>query len=79
MNTLTASTRGVTSPDDAVYNSIESSIQDLTAQRDALALKIATALDDAAFNNQEIKEKDAKDWISQAQTLLNQAAALAAG
>ncbi len=78
-DTLTASTRGVTSPDDSVYNSIESSIQDLTSQRDALALKIGTALDDAAFNNKEIKEKDAKDWISQAQTLLNQAAALAAG
>jgi hypothetical protein len=78
-NTLTASTRAVTSPDDSVYNSIESSIQDLTSQRDALALKIGTALDDAAFNNKEIKEKDAKDWLSQAQALLNQAAALAAG
>jgi hypothetical protein len=78
MNTLTASTRAVTSTDDSVYNSIEGSIQDLTTQRDALALKIETALDDAAFNNKEIKEKDAKDWIAQANTLLNQAAALAA-
>jgi len=78
-NTLTASTRAVTSPDDSVYNSIEGSIQNLTSQRDALALKIGTALDDAAFNNKEIKEKDAKDWISQAQALLNQAAGLAAG
>jgi hypothetical protein len=79
MNTLTASTRAVTSTNDSVYNSIEGSIQDLTTQRDALALKIETALDDAAFNNKEIKEKDAKAWIAQAKSLLNQAAALAAG
>jgi len=79
MNTLVASTRAVASSDDSVYNSIESSIQNLTNQRDALALKIEIALDGAAFDNQQIKEKDAKDWIAQAKSLLNQAAALAAG
>ena len=79
MNTLVASTRAVASSDDSVYNSIESSIQDLTNQRDALALKIEIALDGAAFDNKQIKEKDAKDWIAQAKSLLNQAAALAAG
>jgi hypothetical protein len=78
MDTLTASTRAIASTDDSVYNSIEGSIQDLTTQRDALALKIETALDDAAFNNREIKEKDAKDWIAQARSLINQAGALAA-
>ncbi len=77
-STLAASTRAITSPDDSVYNSIEDSISGLTTQRDALALKIETALDNAAFNNIEIKEKDAKDWIAQAQSLINQAAALAA-
>ena len=79
MNTLVASTRAVASSDDGVYNSIEGSIQNLTNQRDALALKIEIALDGAAFDNQQIKEKDAKDWIAQAKSLLNQAAALAAG
>jgi hypothetical protein len=79
MDTLVASTRAVTSSDDSVYNSLETSIQELTTQRDALALKIETALDNAAFNNKEIKEKDAKDWIAQAKTLLNQAASLATG
>ena len=79
MNTLVASTRAVASSDDSVYNSIESSIQNLTNQRDALALKIEIALDGAAFDNKQIKEKDAKDWIAQAKSLLNQAAALAAG
>ena len=78
MDTLTASTRAVTSTDESVYSSIESSIDSLTTQRDALALKISSALDGAAFNNQMIKEKDAKDWIAQAQSLLDQAAALAA-
>jgi hypothetical protein len=78
MDTLVASTRAVTSSDESVYESVETSIEDLTTQRDALALKIETALDDAAFNNKQIKEKDAKDWIAQARSLLNQAAALAA-
>jgi hypothetical protein len=78
MDTLTASTRAIGSTDDSVYNGIEDSIAGLTTQRDSLALKIETALDNAAFNNQEIKEKDAKDWITQARSLINQANALAA-
>ena len=76
--TLTASTRAVLSPDEGTYASIEDSIESLTAQRDALALKIAIALDGAAFDNKAIKEQDAKDWIAQAQSLIDQAAALAA-
>ncbi len=76
--TLTASTRAVLSPDEGTYASIEDSIESLTAQRDALALKIAIALGGAAFDNKAIKEQDAKDWIAQAQSLIDQAAALAA-
>ncbi|OLC57276.1 MAG: hypothetical protein AUH85_03845 [Chloroflexi bacterium 13_1_40CM_4_68_4] len=79
MDTLTASTKALTSTDDSVYNSIESSIQNLTTERDALASQIKTALDNAAFNEQKLKEKDAKDWIAQAQDLIDQAAALAGG
>jgi hypothetical protein len=78
-DTLVASTRAITSTDESVYESIEGSISSLTSQRDTLALKIETALDGAAFGNQEIKEKDAKDWIAQARSLLSQAGALAAG
>jgi hypothetical protein len=78
-DTLVASTRAITSTDESVYESIEGSIASLTSQRDTLALKIETALDGAAFGNQEIKEKDAKDWIAQARSLLSQAGALAAG
>jgi hypothetical protein len=79
MDTLVASTRAIKSTDEGVYNSIESSIADLTGRRDALASQIKSALGGAAFNGQQIKEKDAKDWIEQARGLLREAAALAAG
>jgi hypothetical protein len=79
MDVLIASTRAIKSSDESVYNSIESSIEDLTTRRDALASKIKSALGAAAFQGKQIKEQDAKDWIAQAQVLLNQAAALAAG
>jgi hypothetical protein len=78
MDTLTASTKGIQSSDESVYGFYETSIQDLTTQRDALASQIKVALDGAAFNGQQIKEKQAKDWIAQAQSLIDQAAALAA-
>jgi hypothetical protein len=78
MDTLVASTRAIASTDDSVYTSVEDSIAGSTTQRDALALQIETALDGAAFNNQQIKEKDAKSWITQAQSLIDQASALAA-
>ena len=77
MDTLTASTRAIGSSDESVYNSIETSIQDLTGQRDVLASQIKAALDGAAFDNQNIQEEQAKDWIVAAQHLIDQAAALA--
>jgi len=79
MDTLTASTRAITATDEGVYSSIENSIQDLTNQRDALASQIKAALDAAAFDGQALNEQQAKGWIDQAQSLINQAAALAAG
>jgi len=79
MDLLTASTRALNSTDESVYNSIESSIQDMASQRDALASQIKAALNAAAFNNQAINEHQAKAWIDQAQSLLDQADALAAG
>jgi hypothetical protein len=79
MDTLTASTKGIVSTDESVYNSKESAIQDLTGQRDALASQIKAAFDGAAFDGQQIKEQQAKDWIAQAQSLIDQARALAAG
>jgi hypothetical protein len=78
MDTLTASTKGIQSSDETRYEFFESSIQSLTGRRDALAGQIKSAFDGAAFEGQQIKEKQAKDWIDQAQSLLNEAAALAA-
>jgi hypothetical protein len=77
MDALTASTRAIRSSDESVYNGIETSIENLTNQRDALASQIKAAFDAAAFNEQALNEQQAKNWINQAQSLLNQAAALA--
>ena len=77
-DTLIASTRALKSTDDSVYNSIEDSIQSLTTKRDALATQIKSALDGAAFRDQKLQERDAKDWIDQANALLAQAHSLAA-
>ena len=52
--------------------------QPLGAERDALAGQIRLALWNAEFNDQKIDEKQAKDWIEQANDLLDRAAALAA-
>ena len=76
-DTLKASTKGIASSDESVYESYERAISGLTDQRDALASQIKAAFDGAAFNGQQIKEKDAKAWIAQAQRLIDQAAALA--
>jgi len=79
MDTLDASTRAVLSTDESAYEATEQSIISLTDQRDALASKIKAALNGAAFDNRQIKEQDAKSWIAQAQSLIDQAAALGAG
>jgi hypothetical protein len=79
MNTLKASTHALASNDagDSTYNSIEGQIQSLTSQRDALAAQIKAALDGATFNNQPLNSAQVQSWLSQAQSLQSQAAALA--
>jgi hypothetical protein len=81
LDTLTASTRALASNSagDTTYNAIETQLQALGAARDALASQIRTALWNAEFNGQPISQQDAKAWINQADDLLAQAAALAAG
>jgi hypothetical protein len=78
MDTLAASTKALKSTEESVYNSIENSIASLTSQRDALASQIKVALSKAAFDGQALNEQQAKGWIAQAQSLLDQAKALAA-
>jgi hypothetical protein len=78
LDTLEASTAALASSDEAKYASIESSIETLTSQRDALAAAIRSGLNSAAFADQALNEQQAKGWIDQAQGLLDQASALAA-
>jgi hypothetical protein len=77
LDTLKASTKAVASSDDSVYTSIENQIQTLTTQRDALAAQIRAGLNDAAFNNKQLNEGQAKGWIDQANSLIAQASSLA--
>jgi hypothetical protein len=82
MDILRASTRALKSgsaDDDSLYASIESSIEALTARRDALAGQIKAGLNAAAFTGQPISEDQAGSWIDQAESLLNQARDLAGG
>jgi hypothetical protein len=74
--TLKSSTKALASTDPLVYDSIESQIATLTQKRDDLAGAIRSALDGAAFRGQKLDEKQAKDWIDQAQALIDQANAL---
>lgn len=80
MDTLKASTRALSSNDlnDATYVSIENQIENLTNQRDTLASQIKVTLNDAAFNGKALNEQQAKNLITQAQALLDQAQGLAA-
>ncbi|HVZ89472.1 MAG TPA: hypothetical protein VHG72_21095 [Polyangia bacterium] len=76
---LITSTKALQGADsaDAIYTSKEASIAGLTATRDALASQIRSALDQAEFAGQPIDAVVAAGWMSQAQTLLDQADALA--
>jgi hypothetical protein len=81
MQTLIASTKALASgsaADDAKYTLVEHQISDLTDARNTLMAQIRTGLNDAEFSGQALNEQQAKDWISQAQKLISDAAALAA-
>ena len=82
MYTLVASTKALasgSSTDDSTYTTIEGKIADLTTQRDALMAQIRTGLNNAEFAGQALNEQQAKGWIDSAQSLIDQAKALAAG
>jgi hypothetical protein len=74
--TLKSSTKALASTDPLVYDSIESQIASLTQKRNDLAGAIRSALDGAEFRGQKLTEDQEKDWIAQAQDLINQAQAL---
>jgi hypothetical protein len=79
---LTASTTALSQPTDQggnlKYDSIETKIANLTVQRNALAGTIRQALNDAAKGVASIDKGDANTWVKQAQSLIDQAHALAA-
>jgi len=77
MDLLTASTKAVKSTNETRYESMETSIGDLTMQRDNLAEQIKVALNAAAFDGKALNEQQAKGWIVQAQSLIDQAHTLA--
>jgi hypothetical protein len=79
MDTLKASTKALGSgsaTDDSAYTAMETQIQTLTADRDALAGKIKSALSAAAFDNKALNEQQAKGWIDQANALIDAAHSL---
>ena len=78
-DTLIASTRALASESggDATYASVENQLLALGAARDALADKIRLALDGAEFGGVKIKDKQANQWVDQANDLIQQAHALA--
>src|SRR5262245_13275622 len=75
LDTLDASTRALKG-DDATYASLEGKIASLTAERDALAALIRTALDRVEFGDEKLNEGDARDWIRQAEDLIDRASHL---
>jgi hypothetical protein len=77
MDTLTASTAAIKATDEATYSFIEGRIESLTTQRNALAAEIRSALNAAAFDDQALNEQRAKAWIAEANSLIDQAQALA--
>jgi hypothetical protein len=82
MSMLQASTRAIksgSSTDDTVYASIEGQIATMTTSRDALAVQIRVALDEAAFGGNALNEQKARAWIAQANSQIAQAQTFAAG
>jgi hypothetical protein len=83
LDTLTASTAALKATDELKYDSIETQIANLTLKRDVLAGAIRAALNDASPGNDShgdnngIDDNQAKAWIKQGQSLLDQAHALA--
>jgi hypothetical protein len=80
MDILKASTRAIKSgstTNDSTYTSLEGQIQDLTAQRDALATQIKTMLDAAEFQGTTIDVTQAQNLIKQGRDLLKRADQLA--
>jgi hypothetical protein len=74
MDTLAMSTKAVKSgsaSDDSTYTNLSASISSFTERRDALAKRMKSLLDDAAFQGEPIKEFEAVILIVEAEILLD--------
>ncbi|MDQ6918519.1 MAG: hypothetical protein M3Z98_04080, partial [Candidatus Dormibacteraeota bacterium] len=82
-NTLLASTSAVaggSAADDSHYVSVESQLSSLTSDRDALAARMRTALNNAAFGTGgPASERNVESMIEQGHNILEKAADLARG
>src|SRR5215831_564337 len=70
MDALTVSTKAVksgTASDDSTYTALSASIGSFTDRRDALAARMKSALDRAAFHDQPIEELEGAALISEAE------------
>ncbi len=57
--------------DDSTYTTLENQLSSITTQRDSIAAKMITLLENAEFNGQPISQQLAKQLISQGKALLN--------
>jgi hypothetical protein len=68
--TLTGISTQALNGDDATYAALEDRIRDLTARRNGIAGRMIDMLEDAAFHDQKIDEKEARRLIDQAEDLV---------
>ena len=78
--TLAASTRAIesgTALDDSTYAGLETQLAALVDQRNTLAAQMIGLLEGAEFNGKSISEEQAQSLVSQGQSLIAEAQALA--
>jgi hypothetical protein len=78
LDIIEISDAAVRSTDEARYAELSTAIQQLGAERNAIASRMQKILEDAAFGNAAIDEQEAKGLIAQANALLARADAKAA-
>ena len=67
----TKAVKSGTASDDSTYTALSASIGSLTDRRDALAARMKSVLDAAAFRNEPIQEFEAAILIFEAEILLD--------
>jgi hypothetical protein len=75
LKSLAVSTRALESGNasrDSTYTQLENHLISITGRRDALAAQIIAVLEAAEFNGQPIDQQQAKQFIAQANALLNE-------